>query len=185
MESTFTSASTTPLLALSPAAYLWQYAAAISAEAHKGQTPPGSKMPYFAHPARVAMLVSAVFGCHDAEVLAAAYLHDVLEKTTLDREGMGIAMGENVAGWVEFLSKNGKGEKSKYWELLSVAPWQVRLIKMADALDHLNGPPEYLGDRLKTARKALALGGSPEPEIQQAAAVLSAAIDALASPSTQ
>ena len=74
-------------------------------------------------------------------------------------------------------------DKKSYWEQLAIAPWQARLIKMADALDHLNGPPEYLADRLKSARKALALASSPEPEIQRAATVLSDAIDTLSSPS--
>lgn len=136
-------------------------------------------MPYFAHPSRVAMLVSAVFGCNDPEVLAAAYLHDVLEKTSVDRAGLAIAMGERVANWVEWLSKSGKGQKAKYWELLAQAPWQARLIKMADALDHLNGPPQYLADRLKSARKALALALPGEVETRGAAATLAAAINEL------
>lgn len=135
-------------------------------------------MPYFAHPARVAMLVSAVFGCHDPEVLAAAYLHDAIEKTPLTREGLAMTMGARIAGWVEWLSKSPSADKGKYWEGLKQAPWQARLIKMADALDHLNGPPQYLPDRLKSARKALALSFSTEPEIQRASAALTAAIDA-------
>lgn len=178
-----TPSSSTSLLPLSAATYLWQYAAAISAEAHEGQTPPGSRMPYFAHPSRVALLVTAVFGCHDEEVLAAALLHDVLEKTTLNREGMAIAMGANVSAWVDWLSKESKDEKKTYWDRLAIAPWQARLIKMADALDHLNGPPEYLQARLKTARKALALASSTEPQIQRAASVLTEAIEALSGPS--
>lgn len=175
--------SSTPLLSLSPAAYLWQYAAAIAAEAHDGQTPPGSEVPYFAHPSRVALIVSAVFGCHDQEVLATALLHDVLEKTKVTREGMALAMGENVSMWVEYLSKTSSEEKKTYWERLALAPWQARLVKMADALDHLNGPPQYLAARLKSARKALALATSPEPEIKRAAATLGQAIETLSSPS--
>jgi (p)ppGpp synthase/HD superfamily hydrolase len=169
----------TPLLSLSPAGYLWQYAAAVAAEAHEGQTPPGSGMPYFAHPSRVALIVSAVFGCHDQEVLATALLHDVLEKTKVNREGLAIAMGANVASWVEYLSKTSPEEKKVYWKRLAAAPWQARLVKMADALDHLNGPPEYLTDRLKSAHKALALASSSEPEIQRASEALRSAIDNL------
>ncbi|MCW1915877.1 HD domain-containing protein [Luteolibacter sp. GHJ8] len=171
----------TPLLSLSPAAFLWQYAAAVAAEAHDGQTPPGSGMPYFAHPSRVALIVSAVFGCHDQEVLATALLHDVLEKTKVNREGMAIAMGANVASWVEYLSKTSPDEKKIYWQRLAASPWQARLVKMADALDHLNGPPEYLAERLKSAHKALALATSAEPEIQRASAALRDAIEALSS----
>lgn len=171
----------TPLLSLSPAAYLWQHAAAVAAEAHEGQTPPGSGMPYFAHPSRVALIVSAVFGCHDQEVLATALLHDVLEKTKVNREGMAIAMGANVASWVEYLSKTSPEEKKVYWQRLATAPWQARLVKMADALDHLNGPSEYLADRLRSAHKALALATSSEPEIQRASSILRDAIAALSS----
>jgi len=173
------------LLGLPPATYLWQQAVAIAAKAHLGQTSPGTDMPYIAHPSRVALLVSSVFGCHDPEVLAAAVLHDVLEKTTVSREGLAIAMGANVAAWVEWLSKDPKAEKGHYWDQLVLAPWQARMIKMADALDHLNGPAEYLADRLKAARKALALATTPEPELQRAAVVLREAIETLSGDSPQ
>ncbi|MCW1886038.1 HD domain-containing protein [Luteolibacter flavescens] len=156
---------------------LWQRAAAMAASAHEGQNPPGTDMPYFAHVARVAMLVSSEFGCHDPEVLAAAYLHDVFEKTSLTREAVALTMGPDVTAWVEWLSKTSKDEKAAYWERLAQAPWQARLIKMADALDHLDGPVEYREARLKAANRALALATSGEPEIERARTLLEAAID--------
>ncbi|RYD46667.1 MAG: bifunctional (p)ppGpp synthetase/guanosine-3',5'-bis(diphosphate) 3'-pyrophosphohydrolase, partial [Verrucomicrobiaceae bacterium] len=162
-----------------PAATLWQNAAAMAAEAHEGQSSPGSTMPYFAHPARVAMLVAAEFGCTDPEIIATAYLHDVFEKTSLTREAVALTMGAHVAEWVEWLSKTTKDEKETYWQRLSKSPWQARLVKMADALDHLNGPAEYREARLRTARKALALATSDEPAICRAAKVLEATITAL------
>jgi (p)ppGpp synthase/HD superfamily hydrolase len=159
------------------AATLWQNAAAMAAQAHEGQFSPGSAMPYFAHPARVAMMVAAEFGCTDPEIIATAYLHDVFEKTALTREAVALTMGANVAQWVEWLSKATKDEKETYWQRLAAAPWQARLVKMADALDHLNGPAEYRDARLRTARKALALATSAEPAIRRAAEILKAAID--------
>lgn len=168
-----------PLGAQEPHAYLWQYAAAMAAEAHAGQFSPCSKMPYFAHTARVAMLVASQFGSNDSEILATAFLHDVLEKTTLSREALALTMGSQVAAWVEWLSKMPGSAKGVYWTRLASAPWQVRLVKIADALDHLNGPPEFTAARLKAARKALALATGPEPEIGKAAACLAAAIAAL------
>jgi len=166
-----------PILTDPHAATLWQNAAAMAAQAHEGQFSPGSTMPYFAHPARVAMLVAAEFGCTDPEVIATAYLHDVFEKTSLTREAVALTMGAKVAQWVEWLSKTTKDEKESYWQRLSAAPWQARLIKMADALDHLNGPAEYREARLRTARKALALATSDEPEIARAAEILKTVID--------
>jgi len=48
----------------------------------------------------------------------------------------------------------------------------VRLIKIADALDHLNGPKRYQPDRIKTARKALHLASSRETLLHVAASIL-------------
>ncbi|MCW1926413.1 HD domain-containing protein [Luteolibacter arcticus] len=160
---------------------VWQRAANLAAEFHEGSCCPGTETPYIIHPCRVALLVSSVFGCDDPEVLAAALLHDVLEKTRCDRPTLAVAMGSTISEWVEWLSKDPQGSKERYWERLHVAPWQVRMIKMADALDHLNGPAEYLADRLKAARKAVALGdsSSPEPLLQRAREVLGREIERL------
>ncbi|MEK7953266.1 HD domain-containing protein [Luteolibacter soli] len=155
---------------------LWQQAAAMAAMAHLGQTSPGEDTPYFAHPSRVAMLVASQFRCFDPEVIAAAYLHDVFEKTSLTREAVALTLGGTVAGWVEWLSKSSKDEKETYWKRLSEAPWQARLIKMADALDHLHGPPEYRDSRLRAARRALKLATGDEAAIHRAAAILEAEI---------
>lgn len=148
----------------------------MAAQAHEGQTCPGTSIPYIAHPSRVAMLVAAEFHCTDPEIIAAAYLHDVFEKTSLSREAVALTMGANATAWVEWLSKTSPDEKEAYWERLAQAPWQARLIKMADALDHLHGPAEYHEARLKSARKALALATSDEAEIKRAARVLEDAI---------
>jgi len=160
-------------------AKLWQDAADLAAKAHAGQFSPGSRTPYFAHVARVAMLVAADFGCHDPEILATAYLHDVIEKTELSRDTIAASFGETVADWVEWLSKNAKGPKEEYWDRLAEAPWQVRLVKLADALDHLNGPKLYEADRLKTARKAFRLASSREPLLQMAASILGREVERL------
>ncbi len=163
-----------------PPFHLWQCAAELAATAHSGQTTPETEVPYFSHSARVAMLVAGVFGCCDPKVIAAAFLHDVLEKTSLNKADLSVQMGETVTDWVAWLSKNEKREMGSYWERLAGAPWEVRLIKMADALDHLNGPPQFRSERLKTARKALTLATTAEPEIGLAAASLEKAIASLA-----
>lgn len=135
----------------------WQKAATMAAKLHEGQYSPGTEEPYVAHVARVAMLVSATFDCHDPEVITAAFLHDTIEKTLASDGMLRAEFGKTVSEWVEWLSKNARGPENEYWDRLAVAPWQVRLIKVADAMDHLNGPPEYLELRLKSAAKALVL----------------------------
>lgn len=126
------------------------------------------------------MIVSASFGCDDPGILASAYLHDVLEKTDTFPEELKERFGPIVSDWVEWLSKNAKEEKGPYWERLSAAPWQVRLVKMADALDHLNGPPEYQAARVKSARKALKLAFPAEHQLERAASLLRSTIEQLA-----
>jgi len=52
-------------------------AAEFAAKAHEGTVRKGSCLPYIVHPREVAMLVSVM--TDDPEVIAAAYLHDVIE----------------------------------------------------------------------------------------------------------
>jgi (p)ppGpp synthase/HD superfamily hydrolase len=153
-------------------ASLWQDAAKFAANAHRKQKCPGTKDPYFSHPARVAMLVSASFGCNEPAILATAYLHDVLEKTKTQPADLEEMFGRTVTDWVEWLSKNAKVARGLYWERLLDAPWQARLVKLADALDHLNGPAKYQAARVKSAQKALNLAFSNEPPIESAASLL-------------
>jgi len=70
-------------------------ARAFAQEAHEGQRRKQTGEPFVRHPIAVAELL-AERGC-DTEVLAAAYLHDVVEKTEVgldeirDRFGSGVA----------------------------------------------------------------------------------------------
>ena len=77
-----------------------------------------------------------------------------------------------MAEWVEWLSKNAKGPKEQYWDRLAEAPWQARLVKIADVLDHLNGPKRYEADRLKSVPKALRLAHPDEAVLHHAATIL-------------
>lgn len=163
-----------PTPEISSTTALWQAAAVIASLAHLGQVSPGTSDPYVAHVLRVALLVSARFGCHDARVLAAALLHDVIEKTAITAEQIRSELDETVAEWVEWLSKNARGPESEYWQRLADAPWQVRLIKVADALDHLNGPKSQLGRRLETAAKAAALPSTDSELLRGAISLLEA-----------
>ena len=61
-----------------------QKAAVFAAKAHEGMMRKGSRIPYIYHPMEVALIVAQM--TDDPEVIAAAYLHDVLEDTSVTPE---------------------------------------------------------------------------------------------------
>jgi (p)ppGpp synthase/HD superfamily hydrolase len=63
---------------------VWQRAVAFAARRHSGHCGPDGETPYIAHPVRVALTILSVFQCDDAEITAAALLHDAIEKNGHD-----------------------------------------------------------------------------------------------------
>jgi guanosine-3',5'-bis(diphosphate) 3'-pyrophosphohydrolase len=120
---------------------LWARAASFSARAHRGQTRKDKLTPYAAHPARVAMTLASLAGVTDAEVLAAAFLHDTLEDTTTDYDDLAERFGERVARLVAALTKDGRLPEAEreeaYHAQLARAEPEARLIKLADVHDNL------------------------------------------------
>ena len=120
---------------------LWQHAASFAARAHSNQVRNDKRIPYFSHPARVAMTVAVRFGCSDETTLAAAFLHDVIEDTTTDYDDLLEHFGREVADIVACLSKDPRvvePERERlYDEQLAAGPWQARLVKLADVYDNL------------------------------------------------
>ena len=156
---------------------LWQKAASMAGRSHEGQYRKDGVTPYVTHPFRVALIVRQLFGCDDDEVLAAALLHDTLEDTTTDYDELAAELGPRVAGWVALLSKDKRAPESEretvYFRGLRTAPWQVRLIKMADSLDnHTDAPNREMRRKAAgKARKILAIAGR-EPELARAKRLL-------------
>lgn len=120
---------------------LWRRAASYAARAHGDQTRNDDRTPYFSHPARVAMTVAVRFGCDDETTLAAAYLHDVIEDTTVDYDNLLKRFGGEVADIVACLSKDTRlvepERERRYDDQLAKGPWQARLVKLADVYDNL------------------------------------------------
>ncbi len=143
--------------------HLWQKAVSFSARAHLGQFRKDERTPFTAHPVRVAMTVSAVFGCADEATLAAAVLHDTIEDTTTDYEDLEEAFGREVADLVAALTKNAAlpeaDREPDYDSRLARSDWRARLIKLADCYDNLcdaarPATPEKVREK---CRRALAL----------------------------
>jgi (p)ppGpp synthase/HD superfamily hydrolase len=120
---------------------LWQSAASLAAKLHRNQVRKDGVTPYIAHPFRVALTIREVFDVHEPAVLAAALLHDVIEDTTADYDDLAEGVGKEVADLVSMLTKDMRlpedRREAAYEAQLAVAPWQVRLIKLADVYDNV------------------------------------------------
>ena len=85
-------------------------AARFAAKAHEGAVRKGSHLPYIVHPMEVAMVVSAM--TDDVEVIAAAYLHDVIEDANVTYEKLKETFGTRVADLVQTESE----DKTRTWK---------------------------------------------------------------------
>jgi (p)ppGpp synthase/HD superfamily hydrolase len=119
----------------------------IASTAHRGTTRKYNNEPYIVHPKRVANLVE--FKVQDEHLIAAAWLHDVLEDTEFDRAEMFQKVGARV-----FLLVTELTNPSKIWfpnphtlkradrkyldrlHLRHVSP-DAKFIKLCDRLDNI------------------------------------------------
>lgn len=118
-------------------------AAALAKAAHEGQTRRYNGTPYVLHPARVAARTMLLEGSTE-HMAAAAFLHDVLEDTTVTPGEISIRLGPEVTELVQWLTNPSKGmgapraeRKRLDREHLARAPWAAKVIKMLDRLDNL------------------------------------------------
>lgn len=120
-------------------------AAAFAAEAHLHQVRKELSEPYIVHPLRVG-LMAAQIGM-DAEFIAACYLHDVLEDTTVPRATMVSIFPERTMELVDAMTKWWGDSHSG--DPVQLAQWKVQyayrlirtpggaLLKVLDRTDNL------------------------------------------------
>lgn len=118
-------------------------AAQLAARAHQGQKRKYSGFPYITHPARVAGRVGIIPGATE-EMVAAAYLHDVLEDTAVTRAEIEEATNAQVVFYVDCMTNKSKGtglprdqRKALDRKHLSDVPAEVKQIKAIDRIDNL------------------------------------------------
>ncbi len=106
-----------------------------------GQTRKYTGEPYIVHPIAVAEIVRSV--PHTPEMIAAAYLHDVVEDTPVTIEEIRAAFGDKVAelvDWLTDVSWPGDGNRRTRRELdlkhTAKAPPAAKTIKLADLIDN-------------------------------------------------
>jgi (p)ppGpp synthase/HD superfamily hydrolase len=104
--------------------------------------------PYIVHPAEVVSIVRTVE--HTDEMLAAAWLHDVVEDTGVTIEVIRAEFGDEVAelvGWLTDVSRPEDGprwfRKKKDREHTAEAPAKAHTIKLADLISNSKSIMEY------------------------------------------
>jgi (p)ppGpp synthase/HD superfamily hydrolase len=132
-------------LILSPFTYR---ALTFAWEAHKNQRRKYSHGPYIDHPIAVADLVRTV--PHDEAMIAAAYLHDVVEDCGVPLIALEQEFGRDVAELVEQLSDisqpadgNRLARKAKDREHTRLASPRAKTIKLADLIDNTDSIVYY------------------------------------------
>jgi len=118
-------------------------ASRMACEAHEGHRRKYTKRPYVEHPQRVAARVAAHPGS-TLEMVAAAWLHDVLEDTAVSAEAIEEAVSPGVAALVRELTNPSRGSdlpraerKAMDREHLARISDEAKVIKMIDRIDNL------------------------------------------------
>jgi len=123
-------------------------AISFAARAHEGQKRKDGKTPYFAHCARVGQAAAENFPTYYEgkyryeQLVAAAYLHDVLEDTHFTADDLAAAFGEVVVKLVEgltnikYVTKRGEQKFLDRLRLQDVSI-EVKILKALDRLDNL------------------------------------------------
>ncbi|MBW3541504.1 MAG: HD domain-containing protein [Planctomycetes bacterium] len=151
--------------------FVLEKALRLAAVKHRDQLRKASELPYFYHPAAVAVILARA-GFGDERVLAAAVLHDVVEDTDctlaeLERERFPPDIIAFVAAHTE-QKLDGAGNKrpwkvrkDEHLEHVAAAPLEARAMVLADKLhnlgtmlydlehtpgfwSHFNASPEYV-----------------------------------------
>ena len=119
-------------------------AALLAAQRHSGMARKGrGNEPYVNHLAEVANLVGEASGGADAELVAAGWLHDIVEDTDTTREELADRFSVRVAALVAEVSDDMGLPKDERRRLQVVgAPHKspdAKLIKIADKISNIRG----------------------------------------------
>jgi guanosine-3',5'-bis(diphosphate) 3'-pyrophosphohydrolase len=138
---------------------------AVAAHAAVAQLRKYTNEPYIVHPAEVFSIVSTVPGA-TPEMLAAAWLHDVVEDTGVTIEVIKQEFGQEVAdlvGWLTDVSRPEQGNRATRKAIdrahTAMAPAAAQTVKLADLISNTRSIVEHDPDFAKTylAEKRLLL----------------------------
>lgn len=131
--------------------------------------------PYFVHPAEVARIVASVPGS-TPDMVAAAWLHDVVEDTGCTFTDIHMAFGIDIAtlvGWLTDVSQPHDGNRAHRKaidrEHTAQAPAEAQTVKVCDLLSNTKSivahDPEFARVYLAEKRELLAVLTKADPSI--------------------
>jgi (p)ppGpp synthase/HD superfamily hydrolase len=140
---------TMPVTAVMPSTEVPDIVARVRAFAvtkHGGQLRKYSDEPYVVHLDAVVGILRS-FGITAPAVLAAAYLHDTVEDTEATIQDIHDSFGEQIAELVYWLTDAEQGRRRmrktmSAWRL-GRAPWDAKMIKLADLIDNTDEGPAF------------------------------------------
>ncbi len=147
---------------------LWQKAASFAAFVHAAEVRDGKISPSLVKATRVALTVASVYHCQEPPVLAAALLHNVLEKSEVSFDELCNQFGCQIAMRVQRLSREPELNTDLHLKRLHSCDWQTRLIKLADAADTLDHDDEELERRIMHTTQVMELAFGDEEPVQRA-----------------
>ena len=129
---------------------------ATAAHASAAQLRKYTNEPYIVHPAEVAGIVDSIEGA-TAEMVAAAWLHDVVEDTGVTIEIIRAEFGEKVAelvGWLTDVSRPDHGNRAARKAIdrahTAMASAEAQTIKLADLISNCTSIVEHDENFAKT-----------------------------------
>ena len=146
---------------------------AIAAHSAVGQRRKYTGEPYYVHPAEVARIVADVPGS-TPEMVAAAWLHDVVEDTGCTFTDIHMAFGIDIAtlvGWLTDVSRPDQGNRA-YRKAVdrahtAEAPAEAQTIKLADLISNsrsiMEHDPAFARTYLEEKRLLLAVMTKGDP----------------------
>ena len=119
---------------------------ATAAHAAVGQRRKYTETPYIVHPIEVAEIVQSVN--HTDAMVAAAYLHDVLEDTKVTTNVLREEFGDEITALVLWLTSlgvegNRAERKALDCEFLAHAPAEAQTVKLADLISNTSTIVQY------------------------------------------
>ncbi len=125
---------------------------------HKKQDRDGdSPLPYFTHPADVVNILRYEALETDPEILAAGFLHDVIEETEATLEELEAKFGPRVTGLVMELTRDEPSDEVRA-SLDEVELWELRSQLLLDGIARMSPEAQRvkLADRVSNLRGSLA-----------------------------
>lgn len=123
----------------------------FAAEAHLGQTVPGTEISYIMHLSFVCMEVMAALANEPNQdenlAIQCALLHDTIEDTAVSFQQLEATFGTPVAHGVLALTKNKTLPKTEQMTdslaRIQTQPHEIWLVKLADRITNLAPPPPH------------------------------------------